>query len=319
MYDIANNRYFISNNGSNQILARDSSGALSIFTSAIGSGPHGLEIVGNTLFACDGSFMKGFDLTSGVQVMSLNVGATFLNGICSDGNNYIYATDFSAKKIFKINIAAQTFTQFVTGLAKSPNGIYYDAANQKLIWVTWGSGAPVMQAILADSSVSQITATTLGNCDGLVRDVNGNYYVSAWSTQSVHRFDSLFSTAPLAVITGLNNPADIYYNLADDSLVSPNTGSNSVTFHYMGIVTSLAEIEAGSFSMYPNPVSKILTIEQANAKINRVEIYDANGKNIFNRGQTVNDYSALSIDVSFLQTGIYFIRTNNGLMKFIKE
>jgi hypothetical protein len=225
VYDSANNRYFISNNGANQVLARGASGTLSIFTSNIASGPHGLEIVGNTLYACDGAYMKGFDLTTAAVVMNLNIGATFLNGICTDGTNYLYATDFTAKKIFKIDIASQTYTTFVTGLVKSPNGIIYDGANNRIVWVTWGSNAPIMQALLSDSSVSQVSATALGNCDGIVRDGSGNYYVSAWNTQSIYRFDNLFSAAPVAVVTGLSSPADIYYNLTDDSLVSPNAGN----------------------------------------------------------------------------------------------
>src|SRR5262245_59667698 len=78
VHDGVGNRYFISNNGANQILARNVTGTLSIFTSNITSGPHGLEILGNTLYACDGAFIKGFDLTTAALVMNLNVGATFL-------------------------------------------------------------------------------------------------------------------------------------------------------------------------------------------------------------------------------------------------
>src|SRR5204863_326764 len=256
VYDSANNRYFISHNGANQILARDSVGTLTIFTSNISSGPHGLEIVGNTLYACDGAYMKGFDLTTAALVMNLNVGATFLNGICTDGGIYLYATDFTAKKIFKINTVAQTYTTFVTGLVKSPNGIIYDGTNNRIIWVTWGTSAPIMQALLSDSTVSQVTATTLGSCDGIVRDGSGNYYVSAWNTQSVYKFNSMFSAAPVAVITGLSSPADIYYNLMDDSLVCPNAGNNTVTFYYMGASTGIDDMNNGKekLSIFPNPV-----------------------------------------------------------------
>ena len=308
VYDSTGHRYFISNNGANQILARDAAGTLTVFTSAISSGPHGLEIVGNTLYACDGAFLKGFDLTTGAAVMNLNTGATFLNGICTDDTNTIYATDFSAKKIFKINIAAQTFSVFVTGLAKSPNGIIYDAANQRIVWVTWGTNAPIMQALLADSTVSQVTATTLGNCDGIVRDGTGNYYVSAWGTQSVYRFDNLFSAAPVAVVTGLSSPADIYYNLADDSLVSPNAGNNTVTFHYMGSATSIEEIGDRMFSMYPNPVFTQLTIDNGKGKIKSVELYDILGKKVFSSEQRSGITAPLTLSLSDLGPGVYLVK-----------
>jgi hypothetical protein len=323
VYDSANSRYFISNNGANQILARDASGTLSIFTSNIASGPHGLEIIGNTLYACDGASMKGFDLTSAAIVMNLNVGATFLNGICTDGGIYLYATDFTAKKIFKINTVAQTYTTFVTGLVKSPNGIIYDGANNRIIWVTWGSNAPVMQALLSDSSVSQVTATSLGNCDGIVRDGNGNYYVSAWSTQSIYRFDNTFSIAPAAVVTGLSNPADIYYNLADDSLVSPNAGNSTVTFHYMGASTGVDETsEENELHIFPNPASEKLIIENGKLKIEKVEILNVIGKNVFQCQLSIVNYQ-LPIDVSQLSSGIYIVRvkTDKGIRtaKFVKE
>jgi len=322
VYDSANNRYFISNNTANQILARDASGALTIFTSNIASGPHGLEIVGNTLFACDGASMKGFDLTTAAVVMNLNVGATFLNGICTDGSNYIYTTDFTARKVFKINIAAQTFTTFVTGLVKSPNGIIYDGANNRIVWVTWGTSAPIMQALLTDSSVSQVTATTLGNCDGIVRDGSGNYYVSAWSTQSVYKFDSSFSS-PVSVVTGLSNPADIYYNLADDSLVNPNAGNNTVTFHYMGSATSVEENDGVEFSVYPNPAGNQLSVisYQLSEKTS-IEIYDVTGRKRLTLNPSPKG-EGLRVDVSSLSPGIYFVkvRTKAGekVARFIKE
>ncbi len=324
VYDQVNNRYFISNNGANQILARDSMGALTIFTSNITTGPHGLEIVGNTLYACDGTSMRGFDLTTAASVMNLNVGATFLNGICTDGNNFLYTTDFTAKKIFKINIAAQTFTTFVTGLAKSPNGIVYDGANQRIIWVTWGNNAPIMQAHLSDSVASQVTATTLGNCDGIDRDGSGNYYVSAWNTSSIYRFDNLFSAAPVAVVTGLSSPADIYYNLTNDSLVSPNAGSNTVTFHYMGSVASVKENQGNAFSIYPNPASNELKIQSSAVKIKQVSILNALGTEVLNV-DFKNQNSALktTIDISNLKPGIYFVKAfedqKMAAVKFIKE
>ena len=307
VFDTANNRYFISNNGNNEILARDAGGNLSVFTNAISSGPHGLEIVGNTLFVCDGSSVKGFDLTTAASVMNLNLGATFMNGICSDGADYLYATDFSAKKVFKINIAAQTYTTFVTGLAKSPNGIIYDGTNQRIIWVTWGTNAPIMQATLSDSAVTQVVATTLGNCDGIVRDNDGNYFVSAWSGQSVYEFDSGFTAAPVSVISGLNNPADIYYNLANDSLVSPNAGNNSVTFHFLGTnTTAVTEAALPTLKVYPNPASELLYIDNSNKNIESVEIFDLTGKSVYHE-KRINT-NVLTLDVSKFSAGIYSLK-----------
>jgi hypothetical protein len=317
VYDSTQNRYFISNNSTNQILQRSANGSLSVFSSSIGSGPHGLEIVGNTLYACDGSSLKGFDLSNGSTVMNLNLGATFLNGICTDGTDYIYTTDFSAKKIYKVHIPTQTYSIFVSGLTKSPNGIIYDADNQRIIWVTWGTNAPVMQANLADSVVSQLIPTTMSNCDGIVRDAVGNYYISAWSAQGVYKFNNSFSGNPQLVISGLSNPADIYYNLTNDSLVSPNSGNNTVSFHYMGTASSVISEDEVEMKIFPNPCNNFVRVETKGTIIDYMEITDLAGK-IVSIFEGFNMDSIL-IETKDLPDGCYIVRVRGGEKVNIKK
>ncbi len=308
VYDPAGKRYFISNNGANQILQRDSSGQLSVFSTGISSGPHGLEIVNNTLYACDGGSVKGFSLSNGAQVMNLSTGGTFLNGICYDGTNFLYVSDFSAKRIYKINLGAQSSSLYISGLAKSPNGMIFDGNNQRLIWVTWGTNAPIMKASLADSAATQLTTTTLGNCDGIVRDNNGNYYVSAWSTQSVHRFDSSFTAAPTVAVSGLSNPADIYYNTENDSLVSPNAGNNTVTFHYLGTAspTAVSVNNQSNLRFYPNPAADFIFIENIEGECLSAEIYDLHGRRLLSVEFLSGDKP--QINISELDRGLYVLK-----------
>ncbi len=308
VYDSSGKRYFISNNGANQILQRDSSGQLSVFSTSISSGPHGLEIANNTLYVCDGGSVKGFSLANAAQVMNLSTGGTFLNGICYDGGNFLYVSDFSAKRIYKINISAQSSSLYINGLAKSPNGIIFDGNNQRLIWVTWGTNAPIMQASLADSAAAQLKATTLGNCDGIVRDNSGNYYVSAWSTQSVHRFDSTFTAAPTVAVSGLSNPADIYYNTENDSLVSPNSGNNTVTFHYLGTTapTAVHQNTENDLRFYPNPAIDFIHIENSTGENLTAELYDLTGRKLLSFENLNSDRP--QVDISGLESGHYVMR-----------
>ncbi|MEW6468635.1 MAG: T9SS type A sorting domain-containing protein [Bacteroidota bacterium] len=309
VYDAANNRYLISNNGNNRILARSASGVLSIFTTNISSGPHGLEIVGNTVYACDGSSVKGFDLTTAALVFNVNVGGTFLNGICTDGVNTLFVTDFTAKKVYKIFISTQVFSTFVTGLGPSPNGIIYDGANNRIVWVNWGSNAPITQALLSDSSVSTVTPTTLGNCDGIVRDGAGNYYVSAWSTNSIWRFTNTFGS-PVQVVSALSSPADIYYNLANDTLVSPNSGNNTVTFHYMGSMTGANGLFSGpAFSLYPNPCNDQTAVHLSPgiASGAYIRLYDLSGAEVAAM-QVPPAGEKIVIGTQSLAPGIYLVQ-----------
>lgn len=230
-FDYANDRYFISNTNSGQILARSSTGTLTIFASGISSGPHGLEILGNVLYACDGGSLLGYDLTTGTQILNVSMGATFLNGITNNGTD-IFITDFSTKKVYRYDVSAGTYTIFVTGLVKTPNGIIYDQPLNRLVMVSWGSNAPIMGINMTDSTVSQLAPTTLGNCDGIAMDCQGRFYVASWSPNRISRFANDFSGGATNMnATGLSSPADIVFNTDTDTLGVPNSGNNTVTFY----------------------------------------------------------------------------------------
>ncbi len=75
-------------------------------------------------------------------------------------------------------------------------------------------------------------------------------------------------------------------------------------------------------SLFPNPASDILTIQSLdNSEIKRVEIYDATGRNIYQKNLSVNQKS---ISLKSLSAGIYSVKIlagNNkwGYSKLIKE
>jgi hypothetical protein len=100
-YDPINNRYLASDDGTS-IVAIAPNGALSHFGSGL-TARYGMEIVGNTLFAISTTHIKGYDLTSETPVMDLNIsGASFLNGLGSDGGNRLWASDFGSEKIYEM-------------------------------------------------------------------------------------------------------------------------------------------------------------------------------------------------------------------------
>ena len=160
-YDYTNDRWLIGNVNSHEVLARDQAGNLSVLipASSVGNtGPYGIEIVDNVLYMCSGSRVKGFDLTSLDEVFNVNTGGTFLNGITHDSSGNLYVTDFSAKVIYKIDIAAETSSNVASNLVQSPNGIIFDEANNRCVFVNWGANAPIKALDLSDNSVSTIAA-----------------------------------------------------------------------------------------------------------------------------------------------------------------
>lgn len=255
-YDARRHRWLVSQNGSNRLNTyHPATGTLALFSTSISSGPHGLATIGDTLYACDGGRIRGFDLATGTEVFNVNLNGTFLNGLTSDGRAYLFATDFSTKKIFRVNTRTGSFNQMAT-TTRTPNGIYYDGAHRRCVFVTWGNGAAIQALSLTDSTVSTLANTSLGNIDGITRDPAGNWYVAAWSTNALHRFDSTFTAAPVNVMGGLSNPADISINASGDSIAIPNAGSaNNVVFFTQTVTGSPQTVNVALLPLqcWPNP------------------------------------------------------------------
>ncbi len=311
-FDSANNRYLISNTVSHQIIAYQN-GVKSLFATLTGSGPHGLEIVGDTLYCCNGASIRALNLSTGALVYTKSLGASFLNGITHDPAGNLYISDFSAKKIYRLNTLTRKFNVFVASTVSTPNGIVYDpydGLNPRLVFCNWGSNAAIKKINLLDSTVSTLTSTNLSNCDGICKGKNGYFYVSSWGNQSIQRFDSTFSGGNITVVSGLSNPADIVYNLNSDTLGVPNASSNTVSFHYLGNPNSIYnQVHVNQFQIYPNPNAGILIVE-SKVGIQKISLYNSVQQELFTR-EYLNE-KKLEILLPKLPSGSYFLQINNS-------
>ena len=178
-YDASANRYLISNRSAGQILARSSAGVLSVFTNDPSS-PAGLEIVGEHVFIADGGFIRGYRLSDGVRVVNYAIsGATFLNGLASDGGERLWTSDFSGQRLHEVNIsnlASVSHTTPISATGFTPNGLWWDRANQRLLIVSWSGGARVFRWQPGDSAATLIVQTGFSNFDGIVQDCDGAVY-----------------------------------------------------------------------------------------------------------------------------------------------
>lgn len=257
-YDHENSRFLVSN--SNSIIAMDQP-TLDLSFFGDGEASFGMEVMNNTLFAI-GNGIKGYDLTTEEEVMSLTIsGAGFLNGMASDGVSRIWVTDFSNGRIYEIDVTDldnPTSEMVVSNTGSTPNGIVYDQTNDRLIFVNWGGSADIKAVDLDSYTVTTLTGTSLSNCDGIDNDAADNYYVSSWSPLRISRFNSDFSEAPVTIeAPGISNPADICYAQEIDTLAIPNSGNNTVTF--VGFDNPLSSSDRITntlhFGIVGNPVS----------------------------------------------------------------
>lgn len=321
-FDYANNRWFIANNGGNNILTRNSSnGALAVFvaTGFAGGGPHGLEIVGDTLYACAGGSLRAYNINTAALVFNINLGASFLNGITHDNVGNLFITDYSGNKIYRFNTNTRQFNAFVSSGLSSPNGIIYDQPNNRCVFVQW-TGA-VKSVLLSDSTVTTLVASTgLSSQDGITKDGIGNYYLSSWSPTRITRYTNTFTSPTTVVSTGLSNPADILYNVLTDTLGVPNSGSgNNTTYYYFGSATNITE-NAGNqflFNVMPSVISAKAEIKfelQSEEQVS-LNLYDISGKlvvSVFNEKKSKGSHS-LSIDMSEFPNGTYFFKIKTQL------
>lgn len=220
--------WFITNNNG-EIIEYDINGSLSTFT--VAGGTHGIEIVGDVLYANDGDRVLGYSLVNGENVADIDLNASFLNGMAYDGLGYLYVTDFSTKRIYKINLSDLSYITLVANTVQTPNGIVYDPMNNRLVMVTWGANASIYAIDPITGNKMLITSTNLGNCDGIVTDGCGTFYVSAWNPTGLYKFPANFTQGYSVLTTDLASPADIGYDNKNYRIGIPNTGFDDILIY----------------------------------------------------------------------------------------
>ncbi|CAN5471938.1 hypothetical protein BH11BAC1_BH11BAC1_15660 [soil metagenome] len=310
-FDPINNRYIVSNTTSGNLQSVVPGSLPTLFTANVSS-PYGLVVVDSTIYVNDNGKVLGFNLVTGLQTFTSNVNGTFLNGICADTSGHIYTTDFNAKKIYKVNIADASSSVYVSATVKTPNGILFDAANNRLIYCTWGSGVQIKAVSLVDSSQTILKTTTLSNDDGIAMDGQGRIYISIWGTQSAYMLDSAFVNAPVQVITGLSSPADICYNINNDTLGVPNSGNNTVKFYNMAYILSLPKQAATTEFLKTSADEEGVHLdwELKNVSSASLQIFSLTGAMI--SCEDVMPAGTHVIQKGKLKSGIYFARVMAG-------
>jgi len=319
-YDPVNNRYLASSDGIS-IISIAPDGGLSHFGSGLVA-DYGMEVVGNTLFAIAGTRIKGYDLTSAAVVMDLNItGALFLNGLASNGSDRLWATDFNGYDIYEVNISdlsspsfAMVADQTDLGTANRPNGIVYDGANNRVVFVNWGTNAPIKAMDLTSYNVTTLIANTgLGNIDGIARDGQGNWYVSSWSPARITRYASDFSSPETITVPGINNPADICYSLATDTLAIP--GGNQVLF--VGFESSVVGVDAPAATASVS-IRYFAGLPQVGFELTRpqpvtVEVVDMGGRVVYTamEGQQNSGRQTIVLAAIGLESGAYVCRISS--------
>jgi hypothetical protein len=324
------NQIFLVGNGNNVV--RMHSDAIPQGTLGAAKSNYGMEVMNGILFSIVGTAIRGYDVTTGAQVMTHTLsGASFLNGMASNGTDKLWVSDFSAKKIYELNVAnlaAPTSSIVVANTTSTPNGLTYDAANNRLVMVSWGANASIKAIDLATYTLSVITTTNLGNCDGVDHDSYGNYYVSSWSPNAITKFSNDFTTtSTVTVAGGVSSAADICYAEEIDTLAIPCTGNNVVKF--VGFNPSfVVEGNTSEFQAYgyPTEVKDMFTVgfDLPQAVDVNIRLFDVNGRLVNEVIHQTFPQGNHQVVLTELPTdrGIYFVQvwagTHLSVVSFIR-
>lgn len=320
-YDASADRYLVSNTQSSAIRARSQAGTVTDFATGLPAAPYGLEIMGEVVYAAMGNGVRGYDLATGAEVFNHALGATFPNGITTDGT-YLYVTDFSGQRIYKVDVGAHSHTTLVANTNGTPNGIVHDPTAGRLVVVFWGSNAPIKAFDPVTGAATTLVANTgLANIDGVTIDCHGNFVVASWSPDRLTSYPASFALPGTDLgATGLNNPADIDFDPVNNRIGIPNAGNNTVSLFDVDCgTTGLARPvdDQGSVRAVPNPVDNELYIDPPFDRSEPYVLLD--GRGLLLGGGELRPSARL--DVSDLPQGTYvfhFTRTGRKV-RFVKQ
>jgi len=155
------------------------------------------------------------------------------------------------------------------------------------------------------------TQTTCNNVSGYWIDAI-NYTINWW-TDTTH---TIQGNGSHTVAENLNYHQNSYAYVVQSGACTDTSNFQDVTFIDCD-ATNIKEIETdNTIVVYPNPAKNSLTI---NTKHNKgtIQIYDVYGRVV--TSYKVNGKLTYTINISKLNSGIYFIKIGNQTAKFIKE
>lgn len=305
-YDPIGDRYFVSNTSSSIIKVIDQQGNVADFATGLPNSPYGLEIMGDVLYACMGSGVRGYSLGTGEEVYYRNLNAQFPNGITTD-RIFLYITGFQGQNIIKVDPINDTHEVLVPSTGGQPNGIVYDPNGERLVVAFWGSNAPIKSFDRITGAATTLVANTgLGNIDGITIDCLGRFITASWSPDQLTAWEPTFTSPGVDLgASGLNNPADIDFNDVNDVVAVPNSGANTVTFHEISCAIAVPEQigQQEQLMVIPNPVRDVMHVQPAFKQPQPYIILDQRG--LLLGGGTLRPNGL--IDLSGLKPGTYIL------------
>ena len=188
--------------------------------------PRGMYIVGDTLWVADADAVRGFDRKTGAKLANIDFSALdrgFLNDVAADATGTVYVTDTGRNKLYK---ASGGPTLVVSdSVLGSPNGITWDASNNRFIIVPFGGHKGIRAWAPGATTLTDIAMSTGARYDGVEVLPGGRILVASQADTSLHIFSG---STGRAVLHTLGPPADIAVDTKRNRVAVPVVAMNHV-------------------------------------------------------------------------------------------
>lgn len=197
--------------------------------------PKGLVIIGNDLYIADKSRVLRIALNQVTASAEVFLAATdfpkvpqFLNDLSADANGNLYISDSGdilgtgkGGAIYKVTPQRKLSLLLdgnIDARILAPNGLLADAKGEHLLLVDFTSG--VLYNYNQVTQKLEELANGFGGGDGIVKQANGNIYVSDWKNGKVFRIDPQHKVN--LIKEGYQSAADIALTQDDHHLLVPD-------------------------------------------------------------------------------------------------
>jgi len=246
---------------------------------------HGMECRDSVLYVASNNNLVLINLSTKQIIETINVSnAQTLSHITLDSSHFVYMTDWSALKLFRVDLNNNTATSLYS-FSAIPGGVSYDESNNRLIILTFVENAPILGYNISTGNLFTIINTNISYHVAICQDANSNYNITSFSDNNVYKFENNISTGPEIISTGHNRPSELGYNRRDHTIGVTNYDSNSIDLILLdpNDVNYEQDIKPAGFMLfqnYPNPFNPVTTIVYNLPKSSFVElsIYDINGR-----------------------------------------
>ncbi len=149
-----------------------------------------------------------------------------------------------------------------------------------------------------------VTVTTLGNADEGV----------TWSLIGNTSVQTAISSGGLLTVGSNETAASLVVKAVSDF--------DTTVFDRVNVTittTGIEDVILPQLRIYPNPTMGELRIENVKGEINDIEIFDIMGRKVYLSTRSFVDSSTITIDVSYLPSGVYFLKIDGRTIKVIKN